>query len=373
MLDAEGTRELIERESRLAPRPGPGIRPEADPPPGILLKRSSLTGGIDVISGRHHQGIALAAAATSRPEAARDFLRRHAALLDLEPADIADGLELVGDSPGGRDGLPLVRFRQRVHGWPVFQSETRAIFDRENRLIRIVGRLTPGVARTPRARGRLLSESEALERALQAIGETTAPNRTQAWPTWFPLAPGVLVPSWAHVITTRGAGDWYAVHDAREGTLLWRRNIEHQVSTQPARFSVYATAAGAPLDSPAPRSPSTALPGSNSQFAAVARSIIGMGLVQDPFASPDGWIPDGGETTSGNNVDAYLERDFDDLPDFRHARSRRPSTRQPGQPSGACAISWARSRATSVTHRHPWGPIRTPAMNRPRRRTSAAP
>ncbi len=37
--------------------------------------------------------------------------------------------------------------------------------------------------------------------------------------------------------------------------------------------------------------------------------------VQDPVASPGGSIADGGETTTGNNVDAYLDRNGDDAPD----------------------------------------------------------
>ena len=36
---------------------------------------------------------------------------------------------------------------------------------------------------------------------------------------------------------------------------------------------------------------------------------------QDVTASPDGWIPDGGTTTTGNNVDAYLDTDNNNTPD----------------------------------------------------------
>jgi hypothetical protein len=37
--------------------------------------------------------------------------------------------------------------------------------------------------------------------------------------------------------------------------------------------------------------------------------------VQDATASPNGWIPDGGTTTTGNNVDAYLDTVADNAPD----------------------------------------------------------
>jgi hypothetical protein len=38
-------------------------------------------------------------------------------------------------------------------------------------------------------------------------------------------------------------------------------------------------------------------------------------VAQNLTASPNGWIPDGGTTTTGNNVDAYLDTDADNNPD----------------------------------------------------------
>jgi uncharacterized repeat protein (TIGR01451 family) len=181
-----------------------------------------------------------------------------------------------------------------------------------------------------------------------------------SWLVYFPLAPGLLVPAWAQVTFTNGTGDWYTLVDALSGSLLWRKNIRSNAwdaqtpltsqmgaassaaqnaqplrapaspaeaqafqapqapsaSTQQARFSVYVQADGkTPADSPAPHSPTDVTSGSGTQFSEIARTTVSMLTVQDTSASPNGWIPDGGSTTTGNNVDAYLDTNGDNAPD----------------------------------------------------------
>ena len=130
---------------------------------------------------------------------------------------------------------------------------------------------------------------------------------------YFPLAPGVVAPAWSQVVFTSGPGDWYILSDARGGALLYRKNLRLAASTQPARFSVYAQADGVPADSPAPATSAPTAPG--AQPPEISRSLLAMLSLQDPVASPNGWIPDDGTTTTGNNVDAYLDRDGSDSPD----------------------------------------------------------
>ena len=127
---------------------------------------------------------------------------------------------------------------------------------------------------------------------------------------YFPLAPGVLVLAYEQMTYTDGPGDYLTVVDATTGTLLWRKNVRnYQSSTQQARFSVYVQADGVtPADSPAPLSPTTVTPGAGTQYPEIPRTIVNMLSAQDLTASPNGWIPDGGTTTTGNNVDACLDR-----------------------------------------------------------------
>jgi uncharacterized repeat protein (TIGR01451 family) len=193
-----------------------------------------------------------------------------------------------------------------------------------------------------------LTADQALQAALASVdlGVGQVSGEAVSRLVYFPLAPGVLVPAWSQVSFTTAGADWYTLVDALTGDLLWRKNIRSdgatghtqsgsaaraaaapasagysaappaataphrgvQASTQDARFSVYVQADGeTPADSPAPQSPSNVAPGDGTQFPAIARTDVSMLAAQDITASPDGWIPDGGNTTTGNNVDAYLD------------------------------------------------------------------
>jgi hypothetical protein len=164
---------------------------------------------------------------------------------------------------------------------------------------------------------------------------------------YFPVAPGVLVLAWSQVTFTRGSADWYTLVDAKTGVLLWRKNIKAHASSQEARFSVYVQADGVtPADSPAPQSPPPiASPGSGTQSPAISRTIVNMLTVQDPTASPNGWIPDDGTTTTGNNVDAYLDTDDDDLPD---AGLLDNNGRPTGSPDSAAIAGLPRRRSPQL-------------------------
>jgi uncharacterized repeat protein (TIGR01451 family) len=342
--------------------------------PGAEARFSPLTGSAEVVRNQHG---ALTRPAPGRPGAAivRDFLHTYKLVYGLNDTQIAELYE-IGQSISRRSGLRMVRFEQRIGGRSIFQSDTRFILDRDGRLIRSVGLLIPNAAVTPAVQP--IAPSTALQFALASVdvdvvGPTIAPPLTYtalqkdsaevrstdlqikgavaSQLVYFPLAPGVLVLAWSQVTFTTGAADWYTLSDAGTGTLLWRKNIRstydilppqtvqmtaararsHAIdlspharssllgptaSTQQARFSVYVQADGmTPADSPAPRSPVTMSAGDGTQFPAIARTTVNMLSALHPIASPAGWIADGGTTTTGNNVDAYLDTDDDGAPD----------------------------------------------------------
>ena len=306
--------------------------------PGLQAQFSPISGSAEVV--RTSVGT-LTPRATGR--SARDvafgFLRDNAAVYGLSDEQAAR-LEFLGESVSRRSGLRMVRLRQTVHGLPVFQSETRAIVDRDGRLVRTIGRLVPGVETSRVPVSHRIPVQAGLKAALASVGiEAEAarmivvgaaadgreaeilPGVAEVRRTvktrlvHFPLAPGVLTPAWSQVLFVEGPEDWYILVDARTGDLLYRKNIQASASTQQARFSVYTQGSGRPADSPAPASPNSVAPGAGTQFPELSRTIESMLSIQDPSASPDGWIPDDGTATTGNNVDAYLDRDGDDLPD----------------------------------------------------------
>src|SRR5262245_40969754 len=305
--------------------------------PGADVSTSSVTGGVEVV--KNDRG-ALTAPAPGRPglEIVLEFLRTHPEVYGLTPADI-NQLHFIGESRSRATGIRMVRVEQRINGIAVFQSDTRFVLDPDGRLIRSVGLLVPDAgAGMPLATPGIGADA-ALMSAMKSVGIVLDQSRLQLEEggtelrvstrdarirdgvrselVYFPAAPGVLILAWSQVTFTRGPADWYTLVDAKTGTLLWRKNIKAHASTQEARFSVYVQPDGiTPADSPAPQSPTPiASPGSGAQFPGIARTIVNMRSVQDTTASPNGWIPDGGTTTTGNNVDAYLDTNGNDIPD----------------------------------------------------------
>jgi uncharacterized repeat protein (TIGR01451 family) len=307
--------------------------------PGATARFSSITVAPEIVAG---DGGALSAAVPGQPgfDIVRAFLHANRALYGLTDAEI-DALSFLGESVSPRNGMRMVRVEQRVNTRPVFQSESRFILDRSGRVWRSLGLLMPNAAAAALNLPGVLTAPQALAKAMQTVGlpldatrmsvTGTSANGTvtqvmandprikgkvQSDIVYFPVGPGVLVPAWRQIVFTRTNADWYTVTDATTGALLWRKNIRAHASTQEARFSVYVQADGTtPAESPAPHSPTTVTPGSGTQFPSIARTTVNMSTAQNITFSPDGWIPDGGSTTTGNNVDAYLDTDADDVPD----------------------------------------------------------
>jgi hypothetical protein len=265
---------------------------------GARVELSPLTGTVEVVT----RGISPLTAADPGSDGAtvvRRFLSAWPEIYGLDRGQI-ENLEVLGESRDG--GVRTVSLRQTVHGRPVFQSDTRAVLDEEGRLLRLVGRLIPGVD----------------EAAVPEVYELDAQEASRREAVYFPLAPGVVVPAWARVEITRGPADWYTVVDARTGILLWRKDIRYHLAAAvpDVCFSVYAQGDGkTPATSPAPHGEANAIP----------RTTVHMNAARSTAASPGGWL-DGAKTT-GPNVDAYLDRDGDDQPDDKGrpvtARARR--------------------------------------------------
>jgi uncharacterized repeat protein (TIGR01451 family) len=307
--------------------------------PGAEVRFSPLFGAAEVV--RNNQGT-LTGPAPGRAgkDIVLDFVRANAALYGLSEADLAN-LRFKGESLDRKSGLRMVRFEQIVNGLPVFQSDTRVTLDKNGRIIRVVGLLAPNAPVNALAVSPQTTAQQALVTAMKSVGivldpaklslRNTSPDGTRAEVVagdvrikgsvpshlvYFPLGPGVLVPAWQQITFTKGPGDWNTLVDAGSGVLLWRKNMRSYASTQQARFSVYVQGDNkTPAESPAPHSPTDVTPGAGTQFPEIARTTVNMSAVQDATASPNGWIDDGDNTTTGNNTDTYLDTDADDVPD----------------------------------------------------------
>ncbi|MFY9554785.1 MAG: M36 family metallopeptidase [Blastocatellia bacterium] len=313
--------------------------------PGLRVKFSELSLSAEIVDSQRG---ALTAAAPGRAgfDIVRDFLRIAAPVYGIDASEV-DSLHFIGESDSP-SGLRMVRYEQLANGVPVFQSETRAILDRDGRLIRTLGLLVSGAGNAEPLE-KLISPTQALVSAMGTVGivldasamtftnldaagtkaEVEANNpliigEASSKLVYFPIGPALLVPAWSQITFTAGNQDWYTIVDAKTGALLWRKNIRNDASTHEARFRVYVQADGkTPADSPAPHSPTTNTIGLGTQYAEIAPTIVSMLTAQDIVASPNGWIndcPGGGCTaaetqTIGNNVHAYLDRNNNNLPD----------------------------------------------------------
>lgn len=307
--------------------------------PNVTVEASILTGGIEVLKStdgltppnRGKSGIAIV----------REFITDNPSLYGLSAQEVAD-LNFIGESISLGSGLRMVRVEQIVNGRPVFMSETRFILDRSGRIVSSLGAMAPNAAPGAEQLSGLLSPQDALKRTMERLHVTLDTASMEVVKTeedgmrtemrvsdprikgtvtskivYFAAAPGMLIPAWSQTVFSEKE-DWYVLVDARDGAMLWRKNIRSGVSVHDARFRVYVQADGTtPADSPAPQSPSAALPGGGTQFAGIAPTIVSMHTAYDPVASPNGWINDcpGGICTAaetqtlGNNALACLDRD----------------------------------------------------------------
>ena len=112
---------------------------------------------------------------------------------------------------------------------------------------------------------------------------------------------------WHVELTSRTRGELFRVLvDAQTGEALIRHCLTYSITE--ATYRVFTS------DSPSPFSPGHTAP-SAVQPPLVERQLVTLSALSTN-ASPNGWIEDGGNELRGNNVDAHLDRNDDDLADL---------------------------------------------------------
>lgn len=136
--------------------------------PGIEARISKLTESTEVVRNSS-SSLTPPVPRRSASRITIDFLRSHADLYGLAPEAI-DDIKMLGESRSRSGGLRVVRLQQTVHGIPIFQSETRAVVDGDDRLIATVGRIVPWISSVPMPKLReLLSAEESLRASLRTL------------------------------------------------------------------------------------------------------------------------------------------------------------------------------------------------------------
>jgi subtilisin-like proprotein convertase family protein len=288
--------------------------------PGLKAAFSTLTNSPEVVEVKGNR-LRTPLSSQPREDIVRGFISDNADLFGMSPQQVAK-LRKSADytNPNGR--LSWVKLEQRWNGMRVFRGDMMAAFNSGGELVRVVGELTGGPAEKELATAPKVSAAQAVVAAAASVGmalteseltvkESSPDGRAIVFhPTgpltddiklellYFPLDAGLATLAWSMVLWQENLPTYYTLVDAEEGEALWWKNITND-QTQPATYVVYDA------DSPAPLSPTTALPGSGIQGAAIARTSFT--LISEGEFNNLGWLTDGINTTTGNNVDAGMD------------------------------------------------------------------
>jgi hypothetical protein len=240
-----------------------------------------------------------------------------------------------------RTGSRTIVWEQEVDGIPVFEGVFVAHTTKEGGLINVSGRLLPDAGRAAdrgNANRRALplappvGAAQAVAAAARNLGDELAPGdfapvagtaggaakrqkftspklrgEAEARLVWVPMEGDTLRLGWEILLTSARRGELFrVVVDADRGEPLVRHCLTEYIA--PATFRVWIS------DSPSPFSPGHDTPLTN-QPPVVPRSLVTLSA-RNTNASPAGWIAEGDNETRGNNVDAHLDRDGNDLPDL---------------------------------------------------------
>ncbi|MCE9610692.1 MAG: M36 family metallopeptidase [Chthoniobacter sp.] len=253
-------------------------------------------------------------------------------------AEVLNAAQVKRDYTNQHNGLRSVVWQQQVDGVPVFGAILQAHTTKRGELVNVASTFQPNPTAaanrgTPQRAARLaapaISAVEAVAIAARNIGETVqatdlastdAPigaEKKQGFRAaalrgatvhfvWLPMDKGSSRLCWEVVLTGQKTGEMYRLLiDATTGEAQVRNCLTNYISE--ASYRVFTG------DSPTPFQPGHATP-SSAQPAEVPRTLVTLSAL-DTTASPNGWIDDGVTETRGNNVDAHLDLNNDNVAD----------------------------------------------------------
>src|SRR5262245_29705334 len=344
--------------------------------PELEVSFCELTDSPEVVEARGRgRKFLTPSSSQSRENILKSFMNDNADLFGMNPQQVAR-LRKTAEYTNPNGKLSWVRMEQRWNGMRVFGGEMTAAFTSNGELARTVGEITPGPDEQSLATTPQVSAAAAVAAAAASVGvnlpesdlavKDSSPNgRTMVFHPagpftqdiepeliYFPLNEGLATLAWSMVLW-QGNPAHYTLIDAETGDLLWLKNIT-SYQNQTATYSVYND------DSPAPLSPTTALPGSGIQGEAIPRTLLTL-ISELPQFDNLGWITDGVNTTTGNNVDAGLDIDGIDGIDAAGRAVGNPSrvfdfpyNPSPGIPPPGEAPTLANYRMGAVTNLFFW-------------------
>ena len=294
------------------------------------------------LTGPNGQGGAMAnshAQNANHQQLIKSFLNEHSELFG-HGGEVLTGAKVKRDYVTAHNGLHTMIWEQQLDEIPVFEGVLMGHVTKNGELVNLSTHFLPDPATAAHqdaaARAALksappISARNALLLAAQDVGHyftvndietvdnATGPEQAQKLKapgktlgdsyihlTWLPLDANNVRLCWQVLITVGTPVEGFqTLVDAQTGEILLRQNLTRHISD--ASYRVWTS------DSPSPFSPGLSTP-TAFQPTTVARTLVTIAAL-NTNASPNGWINDTDNTTTGNNVDVFLDRNGDFQPD----------------------------------------------------------
>lgn len=267
----------------------------------------------------------------------RQFIEQHHELFGHSAA-VLEQSRRVTDYSTARSSSRKVVWHQQLDGIDLFEAVLQANLTADAALINIGSQMmsSPESALDAAKRAALLNNPPlAVEKAVAVAGQNVGENiqadgvkplaaaaaradrhqqfraamltDADAKLVWVPMSEKTLRLAWDVTLTSRSRAEMYRVLvDAENGSVLVRQALTAYIT--PATYRVYTT------ESPTPFSPGHETP-SSLQPTPATRTLVTTSAM-NLTASPNGWINDGINITSGNNADAYADTNSDNVADL---------------------------------------------------------
>src|SRR4029079_18705290 len=298
--------------------------------PMSKIEYNSESGNPEVIVANPNAPASLisSASGTKNAEKLRSFIRENNSLIGVND-DQAGQLKVTADYTNPDGILSYAHLEQFINDVPVFQAEIKAGFSKQGQMFRVINNLAPGLSYESLSNdfgdpvnavksafknvSRSMTEDDTARNEAASTGLKvvfgTGDWATTAEKMYFPTEPGVAVPAW-RVLIWQPVNAFYVIVDARDGIMLWRKNLTND-QTQTSTFEVdqAATAYSGIAANPAPMSPGPIDPTAGTQGTIISRTnLVAIGNEgTNPGQNNLGWINDGINITDGNNVEAGLD------------------------------------------------------------------
>ena len=261
------------------------------------------------------------------------FIDKNLGLLQLDPSSFPT-TRVLSDYVTAHNGVRHIQLQQTINGLDLVGAILGANFTKDGELINLSSSLLPDAGSVSLTAWN--SAENALETAAantgismsQGITRLTSANSNQIQfaqtddfanaPTaqliYFPMSRTDFRLAWKVTVPEIGLGNIYETYvDSNSSDILYRSNLTKyfgdengaantsslgsSLSTEDASLLVYD------IDSPTPVT--------GTQL----RTLKSMLTTQHTYANVNGWMTDGTSITDGNNVEAYIDADNNNLPD----------------------------------------------------------